>query len=629
MSNLVAYHYFKDYWNNTIWKLTKSRTSDVRINGVTAVLNDIILEIEGQGLCNKNNSAYFLYLLSDLYKKVKPLKELCGSTFKLLVDTKLSDEYGGIVLQLCGSIKAEISSNDYFDKLVYWVGDELENIDKLTIESKSKIRFMTEQILAEFECAGFSLEDLSGFIDKIPGVLFDASNSVIVAPDEIDELNIVNYHSKEEYYSAIKEYCETRSIKKRLEILIDIYHKQRVDAYVIFRLSGIKGKIDYWIGGVNIYSPSVKRYISKEHSISKLEELTPGYDYLNAAIPVSYILPKTAINDAINKFEGIKDILALFYDKREPLFFHNNEYSIIIDGKLISDGYSTTGSDPRYSDLNNFHRYLDALDAELVQEELPLLNGRFNIITGDTKVKNRLLNASHWCCKANATTNKEDILLYSWLALEGLLKVGETCKHNLSMFANDTGKVLTIVQLVVSSILARRAFNNIWNIEYSNLCHLTNDMGNFNNLPEDVIQKASLNIGVGEKLRPHDFFANIHIVIDSLQDELLKDDLSYMIDFYSSDQYIKDYYQQVSNDILMIYRLRNMIVHNASIDRVRINHYYKIARDYSIAIVKYFITKAGKNPSMDIDEMLYSSVIEYKSFIKDFTKHVDSLKSKD
>ena len=202
----------------------------------------------------------------------------------------------------------------------------------------------------------------------------------------------------------------------------------------------------------------------------------------------------------------------------------------------------------------------------------------------------------------------EERLLHSWYLMEGLLKVDEETKSN--MFLKSDDGVVRVIQTVVSSVLSVWHDSIYWKESYISTREDIELNGKNDILSEDLIRRSSLDTPIGTQINVEAFKSCLKELENSISNELQKDRLSACRDYYESKDGFSSYYNEIENDVLMIYRLRNLIAHNAVVPEGAINLYARKARFMSHFITCYILDKyeSGKM----IEKILIEAVLAAK-----------------
>lgn len=620
------YSYWLHYWRHCIEKLTDKENVSFKIVGPRMLLRDLVDELEGHGLSNPDNISFFRGKLSSLDKSDVVFQSLCHPIVACLLQ-RLGDKTNReSCIILCRRILNTIVVKRYFTFLVDWLAETIAKTANNDYDGRQKINEITHLVIAECEAEGFVLDEIKRFATDIPEVAIAEGSLVMAAPPEFDTLKESDYPTQEDYYSAVSDLIKNRDVYKCLDLLKQHYYADPQDAFFIVRLNGLKGQIDDYIGDINIYSPKKKRYITTEYSFSNVESITEERDWVNAAIPIDYISIDQAKVYAKAKLEEVLDIMMLTYRTKSPITMATNIYAVVADGREISMSISVKGNDPQMASRNEMMRYLDALDLTDVNGDgFKFLSDKHQVLeVGQGVLKRRLKNAAHWYAKAVAADKEVDVLLYSWFAIEGLLKVEDKTKAEMADKNKDMNS-LKVIQEFVTSIICKGYYFSYLRDTYRNFLYLTNECHNYYDIDEAVIIQASLNLKAGDHYRDGDFLNAVPAMISCINDDIVKDELAQMGAFYQNEDGIMEKANQLCDDLLMIYRLRNMIVHNAALSCVNISFYAREAMFIAKLVIRYVIDKAGGNKT--IDEIVLGAKLDYQVFLQNYDEELKQLKN--
>lgn len=622
--------YWKRYWNHYANQLCKSNDYNVTINSPHFLIDNIISEIEYNDLKNKENRTLFKKQLGDWLKEENVFSSLFGKKVNLLLarfDDPFCMQY---LLLLCKQIKNELGTGIYLDSLLDYLTIVVSNSISLNYENKIIINKYTELIIAEFIAVGFVAEDLKGVIKDIEAL-------------GIADFNIKDYENEEAYQKAINEYYGGRTIYQEIAIIKKYYTIEPTRCWVLIRLDGIKGEIDTYVDDINIYSPFLKQYIVESNPLCDVEKISEERKYVNVAIPVGYKMPHSSYTYAIDKLESIIDILELTYNNSKPIRYDKHKLCIVDEDGYVKTGYisideleydendyiasETFGSEIPKKQKNildyKAHRdYMLSLDISNKKDDFELIEKRIVTLNKSTK----LSRAAHWYQKGKNTESLEDKLLFHWIAVESLLKSSIETYHNIIIGDKDVS-LLKVVQKICSAVMVRCFFRRYYIDMHKSFYVLTRYCDNYLNIPDDLQGRIfPKDDGDGNFKK---FFSNFLNVLDELEeninDELYKNNLRELELFYKNGNGIKTKEKEISNDILLIYRLRNLIAHNAIFPKYLIKYYATKIEIISGCVIKLLIEKYRKT-NWSLDDILIDVSIKYEDFKSTIDERIKYLK---
>lgn len=618
--------YWQHYWKRCVEKLTDKDNVSFKVMGPRMLLKDLVEELEGHGLSNQDNISFFRKEISRLDKNDEAFCHLCHSAVACLQDRLGDMANRDSCIILCNKILDKLVVKRYFTLLVDWLAKTIDETTTSDFPNRKKINEITHLVIAEYIAEGFVFDEIKNFSNDIPKVIIAEGGFVMAAPSEFDGLKKSDFEDEEKYNEAIYERIENWDVYRRLDVLKEYYYTTPKEAFFIVRLEGLKGQINDFIGDINIYSPKVKQYIKGEHTFSHVESLTEEYDRVNAAIPIDYKSFEQARVYAKSKLEEVLDILMLTYSTETPITMCTDKYAIVVDGNEVGGSVGIDDTDVKKASREETIDYIEAFDlSDVSSDGFKFLSDKHRVFeVGYGALKRRLKNAAHWYTKAAASDKDEDVLLYSWFAVEGLLKVDSRTRTEVL----DKGKKensLKVIQDFVSSIICKSYFHRYLRNTYRHYYYVLTLYDNYYDLTEEVINKARLDLKVGDRYLDGDFLNAVPDMVACINDDIVKDELTLLGEFYKSDKGLKDKEHQIKEDLLMIYRLRNMIVHNAALSCVNMAYYARATKFYAQQVIRYVIDNAGGEKR--IEEIVLGAKLDYQVFMANFDEELRMLKS--
>ena len=295
--------------------------------------------------------------------------------------------------------------------------------------------------------------------------------------------------------------------------------------------------------------------------------------------------------------------------------------AIVVDGELCGSYDSVK------DDIGYIHQYRDLTAFDLTPYNENINNWLKEFAEGrdiDNDTFRKIGTSTHWYRKALSANKHEDKLLYSWIALESLFKVSDDIKNNISPKKNSS---YNVAQIICASIMARNKFYSYASNVYQYLIRVTQMNDNYYDFTVETIDRARLNLKQGECLELSYFFKELPAMISEMNDEIFKRDLQKVQKFYDNEKSIKEFWNSVCGDITIIYRLRNMIVHNAICPEFQIKLYAYKAQFITATLIqalRYHYNKYG----MGIDDALLQIYSSYQILEADIINQINNLKAK-
>ena len=168
-------------------------------------------------------------------------------------------------------------------------------------------------------------------------------------------------------------------------------------------------------------------------------------------------------------------------------------------------------------------------------------------------------------------------------------------------------------------------FYNNWRMMYYNLRQSIYYNDNFYDISEEAISRTGLMVKAGEKISRSSFINGLSYIEKTINDEVKKNEIHELSSFYKNKNGFNRSREQLQNDILMIYHLRNLLVHNAYCPQNIIDIYARKASFIAESIICKL--QAGyAETSISINEWLMEVSTQYKTFLTNLDSEINKLK---
>ena len=603
------------YWKESVSRFTELKSLDIKLDNPHFLIEDILSEIEYNNFQNSDNRQYFKSALGKCLKNDTAFASLCRTPCALaLKDWNSSPIY---IRSLCHEMLQDINEK-YIDVIIDALIGIVDNSEALTSSLKRQICEYSDLLISELIAQGISAKDISSFIDEDEAAI-DATGNVIAAHDSFHDILRESFSTEDEYYEAIKRYLQKRKAQEYLGNLRKQYLKAPKEGYVLLRVKGVKGKTDFKFQGVHFYSVDKVTYIKDEQTISDIEKPQKDFDFINLAVPVEHKYSNSSLEYALSKATEVLDYLSLDLDTTKRIFIDRQIITIVIDGHESGWKHDRTAE----SSFDEYINRIESIDLSNIQEEISgiTINLQSHITATDLR---KISNAVHWYNKAKTAERDEDTLLYSWIAIESLLKTSSDIQEAI---IPECGKrnTLAIIQEVCSGIMLHNKFYNYAYNYYSYIIRFTTLHDNYFDIPSDIIEKADLCHRERYTMAINIFFKHIDDIKNNINNEVFKHELDELLAFYNSEDKIKSYLHNVRNDLLLIYRLRNLISHNATYSRTQTRLYGYKARILCgnlIQAVRHHCQKF----SLSVDDAIIKLRTEHLMFMANIEQRMKTFK---
>lgn len=619
-NNEIKIKFWIELWENLINNFLK-RSFGLTLYSPHILIEDIIVEIEENQFRNKENRKYFYSKLSDFLKNDDVIKNYFNSEFTLLRKDFNSDK-NNYILALSKKINESFKKGIYFKKTLSLTEDILLENTELDIEFVNKINYYSQSLIVELIRKSYALEDIKKFLKNVfdgyhyqhESLITDFSHQVNYSDYKNDDEKI-DYKKAEE---AVKKIIDKLSLKDRIKSLTYYYNKKTEKVKYIFFIKGIKGEVDKKIFDVNFYSINKKRFTIKDSAYDS-EDLQKNLNkdkFLQAAVEIDYLLPKSSLKFAKSKIENALDILACYIRFKTEVSLNESNYIIVNkENRLI---FSTSG---RGKD-DKFMNYHDALDVNELENHIDSF-AEFSFLWSskkNTKTISKVKNALHWYRKGEQSSKEADKMLNYWIAIENLFNSKEDIKKDIFSDSNKS-KFNLIQEIIASEQIFKFVYEYGWEL-YHYFSHKERNLFKNTELPKTLVERGQLNPDVGTSIYLENFIKILPELRDYEKNLFILDKIDAVIKFYSDSSFtnseILNHIGQVKNDVLMIYRFRNLIVHNAHFDNTLLPYFVWKTKSYCGGILRKFINSYKED--LKLSDIIFEIFIEKEKFLLDFEK---------
>jgi len=609
-----------EMWEDLINNFLK-RSFGLSLYSPHILIDDIISEIQENGFKSVDNRNYFYSKLTYYVKSDTILQKELFSEFKILRQI-FNTNRTRYILESSFKIKSYFQNGFYFNKSLEHLSNLLLSEGEISSEFIKELNEISQNLIIELLKKSYSLEDIKKFPKNIFDNYFidiqDGSEFLITQfPHEIDSQNYYNETGVFEYnrYQCdIIKLISNLTNQERLNKLSYYYFKQREKAYYIFVIEGLKGDVEIKIGDVIFYSLQKKRFV-KNFQYETFEDLQPNNKekFLQAAVQVEFLLPESSFQEAISKLEKSLDYLSCYFDSKTHFDIKNHAYIVVnSEGQFISASIGR-------NHLETIFKYQNSLNLNAIEnyiKEIP----NYKILWGNIYFKDKSIskisNALHWYRKGEESIRHEDKLLNYWISIENILN--KETGLMIDILKDSNRKPFHLIQETIASV---QIFEYIYKVGFELYDHYRFKV-NSNNLPNELINRAQLKPELNETIFLKNFIDNLKEVKTYETNLLILEKINLVIDFYEGSQktkqIVEEQLKQIKNEVLLIYRFRNLIVHNAFFDNSLLPFWVWRIREFSKNLIHRIIELY--EVEKDIADIIIDFHFKREKFLHDFEK---------
>lgn len=645
--------YWVDLWEEVIEDFSKTIYDRELINPHLLLIN-LLDEIKFNGLERPGNNKYFLNKLNFYIDNDEVVKELFNTDFVLLRNelSQASRRHEYFIL-LCEQIMKSFQDGTYFKESCKLLSKIILN-PKWEDSDEEDILLISQNLIIELILVGYSIET----IITIPRSLFDkykiiGNNGDFIQTEYPASVDKKDYYENGvfnliSYNEALKAEIDSLSISDRVNRLNYYFDKEPSEVYGIFHIEGLKGDIDDYVGEVNFYSPKLEAYWTDRsdsdikyknfdemklkfydeeipYSVKHDKKLTYGEfasrikqaPFANAAVRIKYRDYKSAKRQAIEIIEKSLDILRLYICSEIPFRVKLDNFYLVDCEDLSEISNYSSEETPLYKKAMCF----DLKMWNFFEEKKDILKGFKELLfNGDIEkypLTSKLMYSLHWYRKAFESNRPEDKLLNYWIAIENLFTF-DSKNGNLVLRNKEEKHKFNLVEEIIPYIELSCSIKNVANdthyyLQERVISSHANDTSNLNGrllkVPNETLKICQLEFEASpKKINLVEFVQTLHLLDKYVTRKSIEKRIEYTHKFYNDRKFTSSELdrklKQTKQDLLLIYRYRNLIVHNAHFDNKILPYYVVKAENFAGNLIRKVLYEHVKDRTKSQQEIL-------------------------
>lgn len=601
--------YFVEYYEFAVRRIERDELAFYPLN-FHVVLR--LLEDELENYSNNRNLKFFRDAISDVKNKDSVCCETCNYLVTQLLQFMLSDrEYS---LQICRELLERMEQGKYAIDLCKRLEKILFDEKELSVR-KDEIKYIVTSLFVEQGLYGYSKKHIQEFVRNLFKGWQRSGDYIYTYYPFAPE------YEEKDASQQLKEYMEKLTIKDRIHDILKLFTKEREKFVFVCGISGMQGQeLDFKLGNVTIYNAKL---VPKFEFEKKKEEAEKLFDNIkrpiHAAIELYSVDPENFMEEARREIERALDIICCYSAIQVPIYIDMTQY-VVLDDKLQVCRSGGGIDDTLHRDFRGINYDRDNMD------ELRKLYQRYTgvVLETENRLSHVIQNSAGWYRKGEEAKKEEDKLLNYWISLESVFPDGlDMPEEIMKRKGGRESKFDDIYNVIPMMLLRKGLFQYFWDGFYlcSNLYY--NNRNKTENNPFPVSKELAVKCGFESDTTVYllPFLESLHEIIEQIPDGVIKENLSEMQEYIAGGRNIDDLITGIikgyEHDILIGYRFRNMIVHNARGNVDFLGYYEKKLRMIAGDVVRLVVYLYEEHPEWELSELFIRKNIESREMINE------------
>ena len=615
--------YWADRWQELIDNFNVN-SYGLRLSSPHLLIRAISEEIEYNSLRNAETRSLFKDELSRVLKQDVVVKDAHMVEFATLIKN-LETSPLLYLDTVCGSVLPFFASGNYFRGSLNRLITVLM-LDTWQQGDAQEIGRLSNVLIVEFLLNRYHLRTVRMFPVALFSQITILSNGAINTdfPHNVDWRRFENgnqYDSKA-YNAAIVAEMEGLTVENRLRGLSRFFDKPLQTGTFIYPVFGLRKTSYYKFRTVTLYSPLKKSLVARPESGPANAEMfrrDTSNSPVNIAVDLAFHDSTAGAEQAAEIAEELLDWMQPHWTPKGPVEIDRRNYIVLDDTGRVREVKTDLSRHNEFSisdhglDVDQFFQSLPAGLTDAVVK-------RLGEIHTSQPLANKLPVCLHWYRKAIEATKLEDKLLYYWVVLERTFASSRHDQDNKWSLTGDadTGRFRVIVEFVSVHEALTFMFDFAWQL-YHYLYGLlknqyvsadTNQLESAITLSPEVM-KACVFDGSSKMVTLDNFLPNLDKIASELTDRIVKEKVQEVAKFYRdplvAKETISKKFESARDEIVLIYRLRNSIVHQGHFDRKLLQPFAARAGELARNVIRILFTRFVDDPDPTVVSINYGA----------------------
>lgn len=569
-------------------------------------------EVKERGFSHKELIALYKERLGWVMDYDPILSGIYKSEFSQLTKQLAERKDPNFFVHSCNYCLELFSSGKYFDNCLNYLCEMLMDDSQFSIDRVKSISYF---LIIELYLAEYCIKSIRGF----PTCVFD-KYEVIGSESWIrtsypHKIKSYDNSDSSKYSNDVKEFLDHITIRERILSISNFFYDEWKEGYFIFNLIGFYGNKGLKINDINIYSPQTFRYVTDQETNREFFGKS-GDDVVNSAVFMKYRDADYSKNLVITKLNGLFDALRLYSDSEISFGVKENDYFVVYEGRIVQGQYSLGPEHNLYFEVNSFNL------SKKSDDEFNYINNairRFSELDPKNNELQFFASKIQRSClffrKGFETDLPDSKHLNYWISIENIVKFNNK-EQNSSNENNSDDSPLQLAKKIIPPVIifneiasiASDLFFYLWSGVRSSTGSSDGKMYYKFEIEESIQSQCQLNLKSGtiDFIR---FLNKLPLLLEYVHDVFLHEKILFVYNFYFDKEfgrkYIDERKKEISNDLTLIYQIRNQIVHKAYVNEHMVFFYTKKAEKFSKMILLYFIHEFGNRGKNNYESILF------------------------
>lgn len=609
--------YFVSYY---LYKIDLYKKSSLKFSVFN--LHSIIKIIIGE--LSKNNINRNLKFFQDKLRYISKVDNIIMQNYKYKVNEIINSMTSNkkYALIVANNLLSNITNGKYAKETCYRIEKILFSSKGLK-EVKDELNYLTDSLIVEYVIYGYGKEEIEKIMYNVFSKYSIYDKYVRTNFPVLPKLNNDN---------EIINYIDSLTVKNRIETLKSYFENKSNKFYYLFNIKGIVGDfLDIHLNNVNIYNWKTAHKFNIE--IDKdVRKMAPTYEYgkfeksdIHCSIYIESIDKDGIFEKIKQELDQALDILYTYHNIECKIEIDYSRYIVFDENKNFAGEGMTRNYD---EDFKRDVRPLNYNHNDNMDELSKNYNNYSNYILNNHSESAQLIkNSIRYYRKAKETTRNEDKLLNYWICIENIFTINIDIPNSILDKNEQDSKFNRIFSIAPYLIFQIELINMYWEVYYyfnKNYIY-TKNLKNYEDVLDEksakILQFNSENINLLEFIKNYELLDNKYLL--ELNQDIYKKYLEILNNSSHLQYYIKEYIDSEKEILLLLYRYRNMVVHNAQYDITFIEFYIKQLELLATRLLKVITEEFYKNEGkISLENIIINKYINQKQMIKDFDKMI-------